>query len=263
MLTTAEQTANPLTHAWSASGTRPPAVLLIHGFTGSPASLRPMAEALAGAGHPVDLPLLPGHATRWQDLNQTRWQEWYARVDDTLSALLAAHGSAVVGGLSMGGALALRLAQLRGDDVSGLILVNPFVQIDDWRLGLLPVLKRVLPSLPGIVDDINRPGQTEFGYPRLPLRGLAQAKDLIDRVAGDLDRVTQPLLMLRSTVDHTIGTNSPQRVIDEVASTDLTDVRLTRSFHVATLDNDADVIHRESLAFLDRIGAPRDTESSR
>jgi len=94
-------------------------VLLCHGFTGCPQSLRPWAEAMAKAGHTVRLPLLPGHGTTWQDMNRTTWRDWYGCVEDAFRELRARCDAVVVGGLSMGGALALRLAEQHGTAVSG------------------------------------------------------------------------------------------------------------------------------------------------
>ena len=107
------------------------AVLLVHGFTGTPQSLRDWAEHHAAAGLTVRLPRLPGHGTRWQELNRTRWPDWYAAVERELLALAASGHRVVVGGLSMGGALALRLAQEHPDHVAGLVLVNPAVLYED------------------------------------------------------------------------------------------------------------------------------------
>ena len=56
-------------------------VVVCHGFTGSPQSMRPWAQALAHEGHSVRLPLLPGHGTTWQDMNRTTWRQWYDEVD--------------------------------------------------------------------------------------------------------------------------------------------------------------------------------------
>ena len=58
----------------------PIGVVLSHGFTGTPASMLPWAEHLAAAGYTVRLPLLPGHGTRWQDTNRSRWTEWYGAI---------------------------------------------------------------------------------------------------------------------------------------------------------------------------------------
>ena len=71
----------------------------------------------------------------------------------------------------MGGSVALRLAETRGTQVSGVVLVNPFVSSMRTELHALPVLKYVVPALRGVVNDIKKPDQDEHGYDRLPLKG--------------------------------------------------------------------------------------------
>src|SRR3954447_26987973 len=93
------------------SGGRSVGVLLVHGFTGSPASMRPWAHALAGQGYAVEVPLLPGHGTRWQGLNEVSWTAWYAEAEAAFDRLRGACDAVVVAGLSMGGCLVLRLAE--------------------------------------------------------------------------------------------------------------------------------------------------------
>jgi len=87
------------------------AVLLCHGFTSTAKSMRPWGEYLAERGFTVRVPLLPGHGTTWQEMNQTRWEDWYACVDKEFRELHQTCERVVVGGLSMGGTLALKLAQ--------------------------------------------------------------------------------------------------------------------------------------------------------
>src|SRR4051794_33938106 len=137
-------------------------VLLCHGFTGSPQSLRPWAEALARAGHTVRLPLLPGHGTTWQDMNRSSWRQWYDEVDAAFTELRSRCSAVFVAGLSMGGALALRLAEQHGENVAGLVLVNPAVHVRDRRLLALPVLRRGAPSVPPVRDDIKKPRGTQL-----------------------------------------------------------------------------------------------------
>src|SRR3954463_14854829 len=87
--------------------------LLVHGFTGSPASMKPWAQSLADQGYAVEVPLLPGHGTRWQDLNRAGWTDWYAEVEGAFARPRPACDAVVVSGLSMGGSLVLRLAETR------------------------------------------------------------------------------------------------------------------------------------------------------
>lgn len=253
---------HPLTRPWSApadperTGGRPLGMLLLHGFSGSPASMRPWGEYLAERGYAVELPLLPGHGTRWQDLNRVRWTDWYAEAERALDRLRGSCDAVVVGALSMGGSVALRLAEERGSDVAGLVLVNPFVSSSRLELKALPLLKRVVPGLKGITNDIKKPGQDELGYPKLPLRGLAEVTSMWKAVVPDLPKVTQPLLYFRSSVDHVIDPSSSRTVLSAVSSRDTSERILDNSYHVATLDHEAEIIFAESADFITRVTSP-------
>jgi len=232
-------------------------VVLCHGFTGTPQSLRDWAQALADHGYAVRLPLLPGHGTRWQDMNRTRWADWYGAVDTAFGELRATCDTVFVAGLSMGGALALRLAEEHGTDVAGVVVVNPSVSTEDRRMAfLLPWLRHVVPSFPGVGSDVKKAGSVELAYERAPLHAAHSLTQFWKLVSDDLGRVTQPLLVLRSAHDHVVPASSSARVLARVTSADVTEVVLEDSFHVATIDNDADTIVKASLDFIERVSNP-------
>jgi carboxylesterase len=232
-------------------------VLLSHGFTGNPASIRPWGEHLARQGFAVSVPRLPGHGTDWRECNRTRWEDWYSELERAFEKLRSEVDELVVGGLSMGGGLALKLAADRGRDVAGVMLVNAAVHIDNKQLLAVPVLKHVLPSMPGIAEDIKKPGQREYGYTRTPLKALASMlagwKQLRDE---DLPKVIQPIIHFRSTEDHVVDPSSSRIIAGKVSSRDVTERLLEDSYHVATLDNDAPRIFAESVEFVRRVTAP-------
>lgn len=231
-------------------------VLLSHGFTGSPASIVPWGRHLAGLGYGVAVPRLPGHGTTWQELNKCRWADWYGEVQRAFEKLAANCDQVVVGGLSMGGGLVLQLAADRGRDVAGIVLVNPAVRTDRKDVLALPVLQHLLPSMPGIINDIKKPGQDEHGYPRTPLKAARSMMRGWKQVCVDLPKVTSPLLMFRSAEDHVVDPSSGRVILTSVSSRDLTERILERSYHVATLDNDASVIQEESAEFVRRVTGP-------
>jgi carboxylesterase len=239
--------AEPFHHDGSDVG-----VLLCHGFTGTPQSLRPWGEYLADRGYSVRIPLLPGHGTTWQEMNQTRWEDWYAAVDTAFRELHEASERVVVCGLSMGGALALQLAQGHGPRISGLVLVNPAVKFEDPRTLLLPVLKHVVGSLGAIGNDVKKPGVTELAYTRTPLKAAHSQLVAWQSVVRDLPEVTQPLLLLRSPQDHVVPASSSALILSRVSSLDVTEILLEDSYHVATIDNDAKRIFDESAKFIER-----------
>jgi carboxylesterase len=225
-------------------------VLLCHGFTGSPQSLRPWADYLAAAGLSVSLPRLPGHGTSWQEMARTRWEDWYAEVDRAFDELRAKCDEMFVMGLSMGGCLALRLAELRGTAVRGLVLVNPSITADTKLFLLVPVLKLVVPSLKGIASDIKKAGAEEAGYDRVPVKAAATLPGLWRITQQHLSELRQPVLAFRSTTDHVVGPAS-MKLLEEALPAGQLEVReLADSYHVATLDNDAEVIFSGSLEFI-------------
>ena len=225
-------------------------VLLVHGFTGNPSSMRPWGEHLADEGFAVRVPLLPGHGTSWQDCNAHTEQEWVQAVDDALDELAADCDRVVVGGLSMGGTLAIRTAERRPRDVAGLVLVNPALLTQRLDARLLPLLARITPSWAPIGNDIKKPGVEELAYPKLPTRAMMSLRRLWAETRADLESVTAPLLVFRSREDHVVEPASVALLLSRVSSADTTEVVLEDSYHVATLDNDAPRIFEQSAAWI-------------
>lgn len=226
-------------------------VLLIHGFTGNPASLRPWGEALARRTFTVCCPRLPGHGTTWQDLANRRADEWVREVDAALTRLRAKGGPVVLCGLSFGGALALHLAALRPQDVEGIVVVNPFVR--DRRQVLLPFVRPFLRSIKGVGNDIKRPGGNELPYPRVPLRAWGESGRIMRRVEAQLPSIGAPFLLFHSPQDHVVPHGTAEWVLGRIGSVDKELVLLPNSYHVATLDHDAETIFDRSASFIERV----------
>jgi carboxylesterase len=231
-------------------------VLLSHGFTGSPASMTPWGKHLAEQGFAVSVPRLPGHGTTWKELNKTGWQDWYDELGFAYEKLKANCDRVVVGGLSMGGGLVLKLAAQRGTEIAGIMLVNAAVASSNKQLLALPVMKMVIPSMPGIASDIKKPGVEEYGYDRTPLKALGSLVTAWKEVRRDLPQVTQPILLFRSSEDHVVDPSSARIIQSKVSSRDVTERILQNSYHVATLDNDAPQIFAESVEFVRRVTGP-------
>jgi carboxylesterase len=233
----------------------PVGVLVLHGFTGSPQTVRPWAEHLAAAGLTVRAPLLPGHGATWQDLGRTGWLDWYAGAERAFTELSAACEQVFVAGISMGGCLAFRLAETqgahpRGGKLSGLVVVNPSLAGDTRLLALAPVLKHVVKSLSSIGGDIKKPGAREGAVNRTPVAAVATLPQMWRTTAAQLAEVTQPLLVFRSTVDHVVGPASMRVLMGALPGAEVRP--LANSYHVATLDNDAPEIFDGTLAFVQK-----------
>jgi|TARA_B110000285_G_scaffold97215_1_gene110953 carboxylesterase len=183
-------------------------------------------------------------------MNLTRWEDWYAEVERNLSELQATCDQVFICGLSMGGSLALRLAQQHGDEISGLVLVNPAVHSERPDRHLLPIVSKFVKAFPGISNDIAKPGQDEVAYAKIPLKAAHSLAQLWKNIKADIANVTQPVLLFRSLTDHVVEASNAQWILDHISSTDKKEVLLENSFHVATLDYDATIIETMSADFI-------------
>lgn len=230
------------------------AVLVSHGFTASPYSIRDWAMGFADAGYTVRAPRLPGHGTRWQDMNRTTWADWFATIEQAWLELRREHETVFVAGLSMGGGLVLRLAELY-PEVAGLILVNPAVTSADPAMRLLPVLSRVLPGYSSIGSDIKRtlPDGTavdELSYDHTPVKAAYSMWRGWRDVRADLGSIRQPVLYFRSREDHVVDDTNLPMITAGISSGDVTVVWCEDSYHVATMDADAELINAQSVAWV-------------
>jgi carboxylesterase len=228
----------------------PVGVLLSHGFTGMPSSMRPWADHVAGAGHSVRLPLLPGHGTSWQHMNTTTWSDWYLAVEAAFRELTERCQQVFAFGLSMGGTLVTKLAEDHPDEVAGLVLVNPAYGTLRRDARLARFIAPMVTSRPGIGSDIKS-GSLEGGYDRTPLKAFVSLQQLWRVVTPELGRVSAPIRLFTSREDHVVDRLSAQLLHAGATNTTIEHTWLENSYHVATLDNDAQEIFDGSLAFID------------
>jgi carboxylesterase len=200
----------------------PVGVVLSHGFTGTPASMRPWAEQA--------------------------YDEVAARCDTVFAA-----------GLSMGATLVTRLAEEKGDRIAGLVLVNPAYSTDRKDAKLAPYISWAVRSRPSIGGDVKKPGIVEPAYDRTPVVAFASLLKLWRVTAADLGTVSAPIRMYRSVEDHVVDPSSAALLKARATGTSVEEILLHDSYHVATLDNEAQQIFEGSVQFIRSLsgaGAP-------
>ena len=230
-------------------------VLVVHGFTGNPQSMRGLAEAFARAGVATELPRLPGHGTSIEDMATTTWDDWASAADAAYSDLATRCEHVVVAGLSMGGTLTVWLAS-KHPEIAGIVVINgaiaPLGDVAELRAPMEELLAGGTEFIPAIGNDIADPNATELAYEQTPIRSLVSLFDAVDDLQSRLADVRCPVLVMVSPQDHVVPPVSSDHLAASVSGP-VTRVTLERSYHVATLDYDKDVIEREAVAFAQRV----------
>jgi len=239
---------------WSSPSGGPHGALVLHGFTGSPVSMRPLSEALADAGFAVEMPRLPGHGTSPEDLAETTWEDWLAEAQRALSALQARtpDGKVIVAGLSMGGALTLALAQGH-PELAGIVLINaPVAAPPELAAGIEAMVAGGVDVIDSIGGDIADPDADEASYDTTPLRPLLTMLQAGGPIRDALPQVEQPSLIITSRQDHVV-TPTDSDVLAAQISGPVEHVWLEKSFHVATLDYDKAEVEQRTVEFAQRV----------
>jgi len=229
-------------------------VVCIHGFTGSPYEMRYLGEAIARRGWTVRGPLLPGHGTSVDDLEQTAWQDWVGAVDREVDAMLRRCRTVALVGQSLGGLLALHAAARRSEVCGVVSLATPLWlgglsgRVARWVTGPLAGRIRRLPKLGGSDVRDKRMRAENPGYRTIPTRALGQVLAFMRVVDEVLPQIQAPVLVLHARRDHTAPVACAQRIAERARARR---VRiLERSFHLIAGDVERDLVAAEVIDFI-------------
>ncbi|MEE8558848.1 MAG: alpha/beta fold hydrolase [Myxococcota bacterium] len=233
-------------------GSTGPAVLCLHGLTGTPYEIRPPAEALASVGFACVGPLLPGHGEPVERLAATAPEEWVEAVLRAFDELQSTHPRVYVAGLSLGGLLALLLGARRA--VAGLLVLAAPIRLRPLARFAVPLLAPILHSLPkrpGIRDPEAR--ERHPGTPRMPLRSVRNLQRVQRLLLSELSRIRAPLHLIYSRLDPTVDPRDAEWIQRRVGSS-LTSVRyLELSSHVLPVDVERDLVAGDCVSFLQKL----------
>jgi carboxylesterase len=246
-------------------------VLLVHGLGGTPTELRFIAQGLARAGRTVLCCQLSGHCSTPEELRRSTWQEWYQSVAQAHDRLRERCDIVLAGGLSMGGILALRLAQQRPDDVHGLLLYAPTLKLDGWAMPwhshflryLKPTPIRLEFDLPErdpyglkdervralVVSSMQSGDAGQAGVFSTPMRSFAHFNALVGEVKPHLEQVRQPALIVHPRNDDIASLKNAQYLQSHLGGLVDTLV-LDNSYHMVTLDQQRHVVAERTDAFV-------------
>lgn len=229
-------------------------VVLVHGYSGSPAELGLLADSLQREGYGVECPLLVGHGTCLEDLMPVEPDQWLKQIDAVVDRLQHQGQSVVVGGLSLGAILALQVARRR-PCIQGVITYSPPIISGDPRALVAPLLARLLTSVPRPADDFVDPTTAEriWTYNRWPSRCSVKVLELIADTRHHLAEVTQPLLVMASRLDRVITARGVNHLRQRVSSPSVKLQWLENSGHLITTDAEWRTVADVTADFIRRL----------
>jgi carboxylesterase len=224
-------------------------ILVIHGFTSTTASVLNLAKFYADTGFNVECPILSGHGTKWENLENIKYHDFFSDVERSLEELKKRAKQIFITGLSMGGGLSLYLAE-NHPEIKGIIPINNTLIFTDIRFLFLPLLKNIIRTSAAVGSDIKDSTKKEICYDKVPSKAVFELLKLNKFIKKDLKKINQPILIFKSRNDHLIPGICATHTFDNVSSSDKELFWLENSYHVATLDFEFELICNKSLEFI-------------
>lgn len=228
-------------------------ILLIHGFTGAPPEMRLIGDYLHQHGITVSAPMLPGHGTVVEEMNQYKWTDWVAHTRQTLTELKAACDTVFIAGLSLGSLITLNLAA-EEDDLSGAILYAPSIKLTSKLIHLTPILKYFIQKVKKPLDQYAKQAadRQEWTYNERPMAGAHELLKIISHTRTVLPKVKCPLLIIEAAKDEIIDPACSRFIYDRVASAEKEILTLPESGHCLTIDGEWETAAEKSHRFIVR-----------
>lgn len=225
-------------------------VLLIHGFGGSPAELTLLASALIDGGYSVYAPLLTGHGTKIEDEDHTKYQSWIQDVDEAYSLLKSQYKKVFISGLSMGGLLALHLAEV--DKVEALALMAPaivYYSSSNYMAFLILPFKKHLSFFGKTEFEGHTESYLRGGYNMVSVSASLELNKLQKTVRKDLGQITSPYLVIQGKKDTLVSPKEPEYLAKRTRSEIKEVIYLESSSHLIPLDNERNTAFKAIIEF--------------
>ncbi len=231
-------------------------VLLIHGFTASPAEMHSLGAFLSENGLEVYGARLKGHGTSPCDLDSRTFKDWYQTALRGWEVLYRTCQDVFVIGFSMGGNLALMLAEEKGNEVAGVVTISAPLRIRNRNIRfarLVHQVNRLVAGLP-YLDGVKRykqsePEHPEINYRNIPISALGEFKQLMEETEKCLSEIYAPALVVQGKDDPTVDPVSAGMILKKLSSPHKQLVMVDADHHVIVLEKGS-LVHREVLRFI-------------
>lgn len=227
------------------------AILLIHGFTGSPAELELLGDYLNEHEFTVYAPLLAGHGLTPEEMSKTNKDDWWKSVVEAYDLLLSKGYTDIIAiGLSMGGTLSLKLAMNKS--LTAVVSMATPIRVHNRFIGLSRWLKYVKAFQVKKKKDESIE-QYIVSYDRTPIICAESLDRLIKEIRNSLDKVSVPILIMQGKRDETVRFESAEYIYNHVGSTTKELKWYEKSTHIMTLDQEREKVFADILKFIRRV----------
>ena len=230
------------------------AVLLLHGLTANPYSMKEMADFFSEKGYTVYAPVIKGHGTSVFDLEKTNYLDWRKSAEDAYYKLAKNHKKIYIVGISLGGLLALDIAA--NHKVEAVIPINAPIELQSSSLlQIIPLVYLVSPySIRGLFAMEELPIAVDLKlYDTLPLKSIAQIKSYIEFMKPQLKNINSPILLVQGAKDDTVKPESAFYISDNVNSTNKNLLLLKDSTHINIVKEDRELLKERGYEFIKEI----------
>ncbi len=230
-------------------------ILLIHGFTGTPREMRFMGNYLHEHGFTCLGIRLAGHATRLEDLEHVRWQDWYEDVINGIEMLRSCSKNIFLAGLSMGGVLTL-LAAAHYPGITGAIAMStPLTLGKDWRLIFAPHIKRIIKTVNKFGPDWQDQEMYShhLEYPAFSTPGLVELMKMMKLMRENLPLIRVPVCLLHSQTDSGVPIENMVQLHELIGSEWKDMIAVQKGSHTMTCDSERQTVFERAFRFIQKV----------
>jgi carboxylesterase len=206
--------------------------VILHGFTGSPYEVEPLADHLEQFGWKVSVPTLPGHGPNRDEMKKVTWKDWVQAAEKEVSKMIQECSVVYLIGFSMGGLIAAHLATKY--PITKLVLLSACV----YYVNPQQIFHNMAEAIKSNFSSGGKELLKKYMERSLstPIRAVIHFRRLVKVLKPDLSKISVPTLILQGECDDIVEPRSATYIYEQIKSPVKELYFLPRSKHVICRD---------------------------